>query len=77
MNALGQTLEIGECTVSILEHMETFYNLRSCKMSGAILRCSWFFYNSKNLNCIGALSFFTTRRRLLENSSLIALNRSL
>ena len=26
-------------------------------LSGAILRCSWFFYNSKNLNCFGAPSF--------------------
>ena len=26
------------------------------------------FYNSKNLNCIGALSFFTTRRGVLEKS---------
>ena len=27
-----------------------------------------FYYNSKNLNCIGALSFFTTRRGVLEKS---------
>ena len=43
-----------------------FLQLRSCQLGAAILRCSWFFYNSKNLNCIGALSFFTTRGVIFE-----------
>ena len=27
-------------------------------IAGAIIGLFWFFYNPKNLNCIGALSFF-------------------
>ena len=43
------------------------YLLSQCKFFelGQDLTC---YYNSKNLNCIGALSFFTTRRGVLEKS---------
>ena len=32
---------------------------------------SWFFYNSKNLNCIGALSFYDSKRSIGEVLFLI------
>ena len=55
--------------------------LRSCKLSGAIMWCSWFF-TLQELNWIGAMSFlqskvFSTRRGVMEKSflkSLIGVN---
>ena len=44
-----------------------FINSRTA-IAGAIIGLLLVFYNSKNLNCIGALSFFTTRRGVLEKS---------
>ena len=43
--------------------------LRSCNLGGAILWCSY--YNSKNLNCIGALSFYDSKRSIGEVLFLI------
>ena len=44
-----------------------FFNSRTA-IAGAIIGLLLVFYNSKNLNCIGALSFFTTRRWVLKKS---------
>ena len=41
--------------------------LRSCRLSGAILQCSWFFLQFKEFEFYWS-AVFTTRRGVLENS---------
>ena len=53
--------------------MVNLFNSRTA-IAGAIIGLLLVFYNSKNLNCIGALSFFTTRRGVLEKSFFLKIN---
>ena len=64
------------CTVNVSQHVDTFVcfisnSIRMLKVvvinsrtaiAGAIIGLLLVFYNSKNLNCIGALSFFYNPR---------------
>ena len=51
-----------KCAMTLLEF------LIAALISAGYYSAPIFYYNSKNLNCIGALSFFTTRRGVLEKS---------
>ena len=47
------------------KHSDLFINSRTA-IAGAIIALLLVFYNSKNLNCIGALSFFYDSKRSIE-----------